>query len=620
MLLDFVSRNWAHDRPTAIDASTLTGIHPATAAVFGVAAQALPMGTLPWGVTVSGDGALWAILGPVPVRSVEIVFDDRDPVPLSRDVGGWWSVQIPQQRRGWHGQRYCYRIDGHAGPDPAARWLDEAGDRPLRDRWCRVMDPAVIAEVLADDRRPRIPWEDLRAMEGHPSRYLSSGSVSSPLQHCRDVILPHLRRLQLNAMALMPIHASAHPAATWGYDSGLIWAISGGGPVELARLARACHQEGVALILDEVFSHVHPDSPLTRLPGAVCGQTPWGPIPAFHGWMGSYLEQALLWKSSFCDGFRIDAVNVLTGGDRYQDGSVTAPGHNGTTLLRNSRTLCRRAADLRGHLWPVFIGESLPEDHRIVGDGGCDLLWSCTAAHQADAIARFGTDDQIDRLLADLDGPRLKLLASHDTVSGQGHTRRLAAGHTYAPAMSQALHAILFIAHPGALQLCMGDEFATEQPFHFQPSTGVPDPRTRTSRAMQAWITALSKIRQRHRLWCEQPPLRVERRHRMVVLHRGDRLGAIITCGTGSDARARIRDLGFQDGQWRIVLDSAAGPYRVGPTSAKRSWPALHMGPDAELDIPSVGAVVLERDVGSTSIHMKLGDWLRCNVLRRLRR
>ena len=82
--------------------------------------------------------------------------------------------------------------------------------------------------------------------------------------------LDYLKNLGINAIELMPIN-EFEGNISWGYNPTLYFALdkSYGTPDDLKRFVDACHQRGIAVILDMVFNHTTGQNPMAKL-------YPWG--------------------------------------------------------------------------------------------------------------------------------------------------------------------------------------------------------------------------------------------------------------------------------------------------------------------------------------------------------
>jgi 1,4-alpha-glucan branching enzyme len=184
-------------------------------------------------------------------------------------------------------------------------------------------------------------------------------------------LLDYLSELGVNAVELLPI-AEAHGFNTWGYGNSHHFAIesSAGGRDKFRHFVRACHQRGIAVIIDVVYNHYVPDgeraqwnydsksdenniyywyegkpSDYERPDGGYLDNLSTGYAPRFHEEMVRKLfisSAAALVMDFHVDGFRVDqttsmhAYNVI-----HADGRPAgAANHAGAQFLRElSRTL-----------------------------------------------------------------------------------------------------------------------------------------------------------------------------------------------------------------------------------------------------------------------------------------
>jgi len=108
----------------------------------------------------------------------------------------------------------------------------------------------------------------------------------------------------------------------WGYDGVLPFAVqdSYGGPQGLKRLINACHQIGLAAILDVVYNHLGPEGNYLADFGPYFTdryKTPWGLALNFDGAESDhvrryFIDNALYWIQEFhIDALRLDAVHAI---------------------------------------------------------------------------------------------------------------------------------------------------------------------------------------------------------------------------------------------------------------------------------------------------------------------
>jgi maltooligosyltrehalose trehalohydrolase len=139
-----------------------------------------------------------------------------------------------------------------------------------------------------------------------------------------DAIIPRLdemKRLGITAVELMPV-VQFPGERNWGYDGVYPFAVqnSYGGPNALKRLVEACHQHGLALVVDVVYNHLGPEGNyLADFAPYFTDRykTPWGVAVNFDGPHNDevrrfFIESALRWITEFhIDALRIDAVHAI---------------------------------------------------------------------------------------------------------------------------------------------------------------------------------------------------------------------------------------------------------------------------------------------------------------------
>ena len=227
-------------------------------------------------------------------------------------------IPMERQEKGYHetvahgieaGALYVYRLDGQTErPDPASRSQPQGVHGPTQ----------VVTSVF--------PWEDktwsgllLRDYvfyELHVGTFTSEGTF--------DAIMPHLDRLKtlgVTAIELMPV-AQFPGYRNWGYDGVYPFAVqnSYGGPSGLRRLVNACHQKGLAVVLDVVYNHLGPEGNYLGDYGPYFTdryKTPWGSAINFDGPESDevrrfFVENAIHWVKGFhIDALRLDAVHAI---------------------------------------------------------------------------------------------------------------------------------------------------------------------------------------------------------------------------------------------------------------------------------------------------------------------
>ncbi len=207
------------------------------------------------------------------------------------------------------GTRYLFVLDGKKErPDPASRSQPESVHGPSE---------VVPREFEWHDAGWRgVSLEDYVIYELHVGTFTEAGTFDAAIGR-----LDELRDLGITAVELLPI-AQFPGTRNWGYDGVYVGAAqnSYGGPLALKRLVDACHQRGMALLLDVVYNHLGPEGNYISEYGPYFTdryKTPWGLALNFDGAQSDhvrwfFIHNALQWVDEFrVDGLRVDAVHAI---------------------------------------------------------------------------------------------------------------------------------------------------------------------------------------------------------------------------------------------------------------------------------------------------------------------
>jgi maltooligosyltrehalose trehalohydrolase len=214
-------------------------------------------------------------------------------------------------------------VDGLAG-DPKYRYaLDDS--RTYADPASRRQPGGVHGPSQAFDPT-RFEWhdagfvppapDDLVIYELHIGTFTERGSFDAAIEH-----LDELAAIGISAVEPMPV--AAFPGRrNWGYDGVFPFAVHEGygGPTGFQRFVDACHQRGIAVILDVVYNHLGPEGAVHAHFGPYLTDTyatPWGPAMNFS-LAGSdevrryFTANAVMWLRDFhVDGLRFDAIHGI---------------------------------------------------------------------------------------------------------------------------------------------------------------------------------------------------------------------------------------------------------------------------------------------------------------------
>jgi maltooligosyltrehalose trehalohydrolase len=374
------------------------------------------------------------------------------------------------------GTDYFFLLDDHPPrPDPVSRYLPAGVHGPSR-----IVDPGCF--TWSTPGWKGIPTAELVIYELHVGTFTPQGTFESAVER-----LPQLRELGVTAVEIMPV-AEFPGGRNWGYDGVSLYAPQStyGGPAGFRTLVDACHQEGLAVILDVVYNHLGPEGNYLPEFGPYCSErhrTPWG-----EGWnldgpesdqVRRYLvDNALYWITEFrVDGLRLDAVDEI---------ADSSPVH----LLEEMVAAVRSQAAALGRQ-VTLIAESDANDPRFtrpsrLGGLGFDAQWNDGFHHAVHAaltgerqgyFAAFGGVAPVAKALsarpaADLSGDRFVVcVQNHDQVGNRAGGERLA---TLISPAALRLGAAVLLLSPYVPMIFMGEEYGETNPFLYFVSHGDP--------------------------------------------------------------------------------------------------------------------------------------------------
>ncbi len=230
------------------------------------------------------------------------------PIPLCSEGGGIWSVVIPEFKKYDHvpymykiirkDETTTYRTDmysrcqiGSGGKNPArpdqGHWNGTPQDLNGTPSCSVVVDPDCVAACFEEKESLGKPvfiptqWIDEKEFwkeefsENHPLPKRIEDLVIYELHidglgagktprgtFCEAMeLLDYLVDLGINCIELMPT-SEYSGAADWGYKTSHFMAIeyAAGGRDQLKHFVRACHQRGIAVIMDVVYNHYAHDA------------------------------------------------------------------------------------------------------------------------------------------------------------------------------------------------------------------------------------------------------------------------------------------------------------------------------------------------------------------------
>lgn len=257
------------------------------------------------GINFTGTGEAEIVIWSPLAKSVEVITGERKIV--LEDESGYWKKVT---REITPGKTYRISIDGNESfPDPAS--LSQPDD---------VHGPSAAIDLKqfrwTDNSWKNIPLQDYIIYELHTGTF-------SPQHNFEGIInkLDHFIHLGVNAIEIMPV-GQFPGGRNWGYDGVYPFAVqqSYGGAESLQNLVNACHEKGIAVILDVIYNHIGPEG--NYLPQFAPYftdkyHTPWGKALNFDdAWCDGvreyFIENVLMWFRDFhIDALRMDAVHAI---------------------------------------------------------------------------------------------------------------------------------------------------------------------------------------------------------------------------------------------------------------------------------------------------------------------
>jgi len=239
-------------------------------------------------------------------EQIGIVTDD-DQIQLNKEDLGYWRTTTTKIKPGSRYKIFLNKKDEY--PDPAS--LSQPGG-------IHEQSEAIDLKKFqwTDQQWKNIPLEEYIIYELHTGTFSPKGNFVGIEEK-----LDYLVALGITAIEIMPV-AQFPGSRNWGYDGVFPFAVqnSYGGAEALQHLVNACHQKGLAVILDVVYNHLGPEGNYLGALGPYFTdkyKTPWGNALNFDdawcdGVRSYFIENALMWFRDFhLDALRLDAVHAI---------------------------------------------------------------------------------------------------------------------------------------------------------------------------------------------------------------------------------------------------------------------------------------------------------------------
>ncbi len=420
------------------------------------------------------------------VSEMHLVIDDARYAMNAAGVG-WFACDVETAAAGTD---YAFSLDGGAVvPDPRSR------SQPTG-----VHGPSRIVEdgpPLEPQTWRGFPLHEAIIYELHVGTFTPEGTFDGCITR-----LDHLQALGINVIELMPL--AEYPGKRgWGYDGVDLFAPhhAYGGPDGLRRLVDACHERGIAVIVDVVYNHLGPEG--DYLPDFAPYftdryATPWGTAFNYDGADSDdvrrfVVENAEMWLVGYgCDGLRLDAVHAIID---------MSPTHILETI---SSRVAELAIETGRYLWVIAESDSNNPQlvrEREAGGYGLDAQWNddfhhalhtlltgegfgyyedfvgptdlCTALQQAFVYAgRYSIHRRhtVGRAIGELPLNRFVVYSqNHDQVGNRAAGERLC--HLVSDGRAR-MAAALTLLSPMIPLLFQGEEWAASTPFQYFTDLG----------------------------------------------------------------------------------------------------------------------------------------------------
>jgi maltooligosyltrehalose trehalohydrolase len=403
-------------------------------------------------------------------------------VPLESAGGGYYETVVEDVHPG---DSYLYQLGpDKQRPDPASRFQPQG-----------VHGPSTVVDrefPWSDGDWSGIALEDYIIYELHVGCFSPAGTFEAVIP-----FLDYLKDVGITAVELMPV-AQFPGTRNWGYDGVFPFAAqnSYGGPEGLKKLVNACHQRGLAVILDVVYNHLGPEGNYLPDFGPYFTErykTPWGSALNFDGPFSDevrqfFIQNALYWLvDCHFDALRLDAVHAILD-------------YSPITFLEDLGVAVHAEAE-RLHRRMFLIAESAANDARLVrererGGYGLDAQWNDEFHHclrtlltgeKGGYYSDYGRFDQLTKAYRegftysgeysefrghrhgsssrDLPAERFVVFAqNHDQVGNRMRGDRLIEAVSFD---DLKLAAGLVILSPYIPLLFMGEEYGEQAPFPY---------------------------------------------------------------------------------------------------------------------------------------------------------
>jgi 1,4-alpha-glucan branching enzyme len=450
-------------------------------------------GATPYSNGLGGNGCTFRVWAPNATSiNVAGVFNNWSTTanPLVEEqtnsvLDGVWSADVSSVTNYSQYKYYIhYNGSGFYKHDPRARYVTAAGG----GQNDIVYNPANF-NWNGDNFTPP-PLNNLVIYEMHMGTFPPGTSPSRFINATNE--LGYLANLGVNVVEIMPVAEFGNSGSSWGYDPAQPFAVDNsqyGGPDGLKTFIMACHQKGLAVLLDVVHNHYGPNElDMWNFDGWAGDNslggggiyfyesntnlqiTPWANTrPNFSSnQVCSFIEDSIsMWLNEYhVDGFRWDAPSAIINAN---DGSyITAAGN----LL----------SSINAMIHTNYVNKiSIAED--VYNYIGFDSAWDTSYPYSLTPILTNTIDGKRDmntveddvlynvRYGGNASVARVAFLESHDVVGDLNDGKRVVTAidpvtpNSYRARKLSTLGAAIVLTEPGIPMIFQGQEMLENQSF-----------------------------------------------------------------------------------------------------------------------------------------------------------
>lgn len=289
--------------------------------------------------------------------------------------------------------RHLYRFQLLRGERPVTFWFSDPFGRAVGMGTMSAFD-------VGGDERPFAWTDDGFVVPDVDDMVVYELNVREFNRDFRGVVtqLDYLAGLGVNTLELMPV-TNVREDVEWGYTPLGYFAPDErlGGAAGMKALVDACHARGIAVVLDAVYAHAHPEFPYNLV-----YDTTGEPNPMMGHFAGEFFTQPGMdyrkpftedyfltvgryWLDEYhVDGFRYDYVPGMYDGDPVGPGYATLV----YRLYQDSKDIAR-FRDASGRSRIVQCAEHLPDPIGILAKTYSNCCWQNGLLDRARDMARW---------------------------------------------------------------------------------------------------------------------------------------------------------------------------------------------------------------------------------------